>query len=301
MRFENCCIDCSKRQGLRIFRLAQDLLGKSVTPGDETALAEKIKLLLEDVSPSISPAVLSYMAIQAAQAMAGCDDPFRKIKEENNSLALSLVPDMQKRIKEAADPLYMACLLSACGNIIDLGIQENFDIEKTIERAVFKGFAINHFNAFRHKLTTLSTTKNHVNILYICDNAGEIVFDRLFIKELLDQFTNLEIVVAVRRYPVLNDATSYDAAIAGIDAIAPVIDSGDCGLGITLSLAGEPFLSIYKSADLIISKGQANYETLSHEKDPIFFVLKAKCNVVATSFGVTLYDAIMAKSPYFSV
>ena len=127
---------------------------------------------------------------------------------------------------------------------------------------------------------------------------GEIVFDRLFIEELLRQFKNIEITAVVRCYPVLNDALKEDALYIGLDTIVPVIDNGSSGLGVTLSISGEPFLSLYKHADLIIAKGQANYETLSHQREPIFFVLQAKCNVVADSFGVNLFDAIIGQSPY---
>ena len=176
MRFEKCCIDCAKRQGLRIFGLSQKLLGNIVTTEDENKLTKNIEEIVQDVSPSLSPAELSYLAIRGAQEMAGCNDPFEKIKRENNDLALSLVPDLKKRIIDSPDPLYMACLLSACGNIIDLGIQENFDIYKTIEQVINKGFSINAFEILRNQVLQLSSLNRIGRVLYICDNAGRNCF-----------------------------------------------------------------------------------------------------------------------------
>ena len=297
MRYQHPCIDCAKRQGIRVFNLALDAQGKNGPDERENQLKEILNEKIENADPALTPAELSLIAIRAAEQCAGQDDPFIELKKQTNALGMKLYPEMKERLASSENPLYLACQLAACGNIIDLGIQDSFDIHSTIEKVLKEGFKRDQFEDFRRELNN-KKKKQTIKMLYLCDNAGEIAFDRLFIEELKRQFSHLKITAVVNQKPVLNDATIEDARTVELDSVVPVIDNGSGELGTVLSSAPPEFLAIYHAADIILSKGQANYETLSHRSENIYFLLKAKCDVIANSLGVELYDAVMTRSPY---
>lgn len=244
----------------------------------------------------MSPAELSLIAIRAAQRFAGSDDPFIKQKREANEMVMSLYPEFRERVRQSDDPLFLACQLAACGNIIDLGMRDDYDIHTTIDKVLTEGFRLNVFDEFRADLDQMHKTKETPRILYCCDNAGEIVFDRLFIEEILNQYPRIQITAVVRKVPVLNDATMEDAKFVGLDQVVPVIDNGTAEVGTVIAKSPSEFLEIYYASDIIISKGQANYETLAPQTENIYFILKAKCEVIAGALGVNLLDAVMTRS-----
>jgi len=293
MRYQTPCIECAKRQGLRIYRLVLDGRESSSFDRTEEALRADLDALISQADPALSPAELSLIAIRAGQRHAGSDDPFREIKKHNNQLALRLYPELKERIAGHPEPLRLACQLAVCGNIIDLGIHEDFDIHATIEKVLREGFARDDFDSFLELAETIHREKTGPKLLYICDNAGEIVFDRIFIEELIHVYPRLDITAVVRQVPVLNDATMEDARESGLTAVVPVIDNGNAELGTVLRTASDELRDAYAEADVIISKGQANYETLPHDDERVFFILKAKCEVIAASLGVKLWDAVL--------
>ncbi|MDP8243307.1 MAG: ARMT1-like domain-containing protein [Candidatus Hinthialibacter antarcticus] len=299
MRYQHDCIACSKRQGNRIYNIA---LGGE--PGSSEHYCEKLQQELNEkidaFDPGHSPAQLSLTAIRAAQKYAGVEDPFVEQKKQNNQLALSLEPDLRKRIEASEDRLRIACLLAACGNIIDLGPADSFDINATIEKVLSEGFQRDEYNGFVAELDRIHQRDAAPKVVYCCDNAGEIVFDRLLIEELQRAYPRLEITAVVRQKPVLNDATLEDARVVGLDQVTRVIDNGNDLLRTVMEFAGDELRGAFAQADVIISKGQANYETLSHQPELIFFILKAKCDVIASSLSVKLYDAVMTRSPYLA-
>ncbi len=298
MKFQPPCIECSKKQGVRVFNLALETAGTTDTNGKIHELQKALNECIDHADASLSPAELSQIAIDHAERFAEVVDPFKIIKEQTNSMALSLVPQLKERISQSGDPLFLACQLAACGNIIDLGIQEQFDIQATIDKVLHEGFQRNDYPDFQALLEQGKKNSKNIRLLYLCDNAGEIVFDRVFMEELLHHYPNLKITAGVNSGPVLNDATMEDALAVELDKIVPVIHNDTSVLGTVLNVVSPEFLAAYHAADIIISKGQANYETLSHREENIFFILKAKCDVIANSLGVKLYDAVMTRSPY---
>nr|HQH73278.1 ARMT1-like domain-containing protein [bacterium] len=265
-------------------------------PGSrEEALRAELDRRIGQADPALSPAALSLIAIRTGQRHAGSDDPFREIKKHNNRMALRLYPDLKERAGRAPDPLRLACQLAACGNIIDLGIHEDFDIHATIEKVLREGFARDDYGSFVELITQIHHEKAAPRLLYICDNAGEIVFDRIFIEELLRVFPRMAITAVVRQVPVLNDATMDDARETGLTEVVRVIDNGNAELGTVFSTASDELRNAFAEADVIVSKGQANYETLPHDHERLFFILKAKCEVIAASLGVNLWDAVMLR------
>ncbi len=205
-------------------------------------------------------------------SVSGIDDPFAEEKAKSNRLASELYLEWKPKVERSDHPFDLALRLSIAGNILDYGASNSFDLEQTIKYTTTIDFAIDHTNQL----------KQHINrakkILYIADNAGEIVFDKLF----LETIRHPDVTFAVRGGNALNDATIQDAEEINIDSVAKVISNGFNAPSTVLSQCSSEFLEIYHSADLIISKGQGNLEGLIHEKDTrIFFLLMVKCEVMA--------------------
>ncbi len=276
----------------------QALSASQLITSDEGKQLEVIKELmreLQDIEYPLerTPAEYSYDALQIAYRLLDSRDPFAEAKRKHNQIAMELYPKLREIVENSKDRLHTAAKLAVAGNIIDLGVfkESEFDLEETIQHALEAGFAIDHFPKFRERLSECS------KLLYILDNAGEIVFDRLFIEELQKE---LEVVGVVKGGPILNDATWDDAKQTGLDKVARVIDNGSDMVGTVLELCSEEFRQEFNEADIIISKGQGNYETLDEEDKDIFFILKAKCETIARNLGVELGDVVFKRSDHRS-
>jgi len=180
--------------------------------------------------------------------------------------------------------------LAATGNVIDLGIGVAFDIEREVEKALETPFAVDDFAKFEEDL------KRARKLLYIGDNAGEIVFDKVLIEE-IHKVGDYQVIFVVRGGPCINDALREDAEEVGMDEVAKVIDTGSDGIGIPWKEVSEEFREAFLEADLRISKGQGNFETLNGRPEPIYFVLKAKCEAVARELGVRYGDVVFKRHP----
>jgi uncharacterized protein with ATP-grasp and redox domains len=205
--------------------------------------------------------------------MTGVADPYRAHKHRFNQFAMGMLPDMRRRIALSPDPRHTALMLAVAGNIIDFGPREHLH-ESDVRQAIDDAMA----SPLDEQAAAFWRAVDHAsNILYLTDNAGEIVFDRLLIEHMpADRIT-----LAVRGRPVLNDATMEDAQYAGLTDLVHVIDNGSDAPGTILEDCSSPFRAAFAAADMVIAKGQGNYETLSDEAKNIFFILKAKCPVVA--------------------
>lgn len=180
-------------------------------------------------------------------------DPYYDIKQKFNRLMLDYYPDLKKLVDEANDPFQMALRLAIAGNIIDYGPNHLFDINKTLEQAKSIVLAINDSESLQE---SISQSKM---LLYLGDNAGEIVMDRIF----LETINHPNVYFAVRGAPIINDALIEDAELVGINKIAKVITNGDDAPGTILENTSAEFRDVFEKADLVISKGQGNYEGLS--------------------------------------
>jgi damage-control phosphatase, subfamily I len=214
------------------------------------------------------------MALYARIAEAtGCADPFAGLKEESNRLALDLRPGMAARIKGAADPLLAAIKLAIAGNVIDYGTHHRFDARQSLDESFCRPLAIADYEDLRQDLALAA------NLLYLADNCGELVFDGLLIEQLGRM--GKTVALAVKEGPIINDALARDAELCGLDRTCRVMSNGTACPGTPLALCSGPFQEAFRSADLIISKGQGNFETLSLVVAPIYFLLTVKCEVVA--------------------
>ncbi len=201
---------------------------------------------------------------------SGRQDPFQEVKKQSTLHALALFEELEKKIKEHPDPLAAAVRYAACGNVIDYGVGSTFDILDEIESALEVEFHHWEMERFRSRLHQAE------HVLYIGDNCGETVFDRLLI-----EIIGKPVTFVVRDGPIINDVTLEDAQMAGLDKVATVISSGCRAPGIVLQETSRQFRNLYETSPLIISKGQGNFETLCDEKREIFFLFKIKCKVVA--------------------
>jgi hypothetical protein len=201
-------------------------------------------------------------------------DPYRSVKEAYNRIALGRLPALRQLAAGGADRLEGGVRVAIAGNVIDFGIYGSIDLDRSIEESFRLPLSPALYRSFADKVAASK------RVLYLCDNAGEIAFDRVLI-ELL-QGMGRDVTVAVKGSPVINDATRDDARACGLHESVALIDNGNDGIGTLLEACSRQFLDEYHAADLIISKGQANYETLVQEGDErIFFLFKVKCPVVA--------------------
>jgi len=218
--------------------------------------------------------------------LSGNSDPYLDIKKDSNTLAFKLMPSLQELIKGSADPFETAVRLAIAGNIIDCGQGDHLSekkIQKTVSQCLDQPVSKDAINELKEEIKKAS------NILYLGDNAGEVFFDRLLIEEL----NGYPITFVVRGAPTINDALKDDARIAGIDKLVAVIDNGSDVPGTILGECSEEFKRVFRDADLVIAKGQGNYETLSDEKKKIFFLLKVKCPLIAQDIGCQEGDIVI--------
>jgi len=187
-----------------------------------------------------------------------------------------------------------AVKLSIIGNIIDYGAKNSLDVPKEIDHLFQGNFIINNENnstTFKYEQFKEALNKAN-NIIYLADNAGEVVFDRLLIEELVEELGK-EVIYVVKGKPIINDALIEDALFCGINEIAKIISSGSDAPGTLLKYCSPEFIRLYQNAELIISKGQGNYEALSEEDRPIFFLLRAKCPVIAEDVDCNVGDMVL--------
>jgi len=275
------CLPCLLGQALKAARAATD---------DEELhrrVLNSIAGMIPRLSLGLRPPEITQQGYQLIYQITGNSDPFRKAKVEANRAALALYPRLKEVIASTEDPLLTACKLAIAGNSIDLAPNfDQVDMDDIMNTALASPLAINDYPEFR------SSISNSRHILYLGDNAGEIVFDRVLIEE-LHQVRKLEIDFVVREKPIINDATLDDAIAVGMDRVARIASSGSDAPATILSQCSSEMLKLYYSADVIIAKGQGNYESLDEEPGNIFFLLRAKCPIVAELLGVSVGDAIL--------
>jgi uncharacterized protein with ATP-grasp and redox domains len=268
------CIPCFVRQTLDAARMS------SVNQAVHEQLIRDVLRWLSEMDLTLSPPALAQRIHRRLRELTGVADPYREQKDQHNQMALQLLPGLRKQMATSADPMMAAVHLAIAGNIIDLGAKSGLseaEIMETIHHAAVTEIS-GDANEFKHAV------KQARNILYLADNAGEIVFDRL----LAEQLGLERVTVAVRGRPIINDATLDDARTAGLTDIVHVIGNGSDAPGTLIEDCGAEFRSCFESADLIISKGQGNFETLSGTQQNIFFLLKVKCPVVASAVKLPL-------------
>ena len=279
------CLPCFVRQTLDASRQVSDDVAFH-----EKAMRDLFRGLA-DSDWSDSPPVLAQKIHRKLRGETGVADPYKQQKKEHNQLALRLLPDIRKEVDHSDDPLISAAHFAIAGNIIDLGAKSGLnesDVINAIEHATEEPLE-GDIDSFR------KAAREAQSILYIADNAGEIVFDRLLIEQLGPE----RVTLAVRGAPILNDALEEDARAAGLHELVPIIGNGKENdvPGTDIKQCSDEFLALFNTADLIISKGQGNFETLNSNPSRIFFLFKVKCPVIAKLSGQPINAHVLMEKP----
>ncbi|MFC1608378.1 DUF89 domain-containing protein [Candidatus Latescibacterota bacterium] len=286
MKAEYDCIPCIMKQALNTAIRAT---------GDSAKIREILNSTadyVQTIDLEKTPADLSNFVYRLTKQVTGVDDPYCEDKKKYNDLCLSLLDGIRKKIAVAADPLFASIITSVFGNMIDLGIGHDFNVNEDIVKIFEKGFTIDDYTVFTKKLSS------SITILFIGDNTGEIVFDIPFVEKLLEKH---DVNYVVKSGPVINDATMSDAIYVGMTRLTKVIETGSDGIGVEWSAVSDEFRESFDKADVVISKGQGNFETLSTIDKDIFFLLKAKCDCIAHNLGVSYGDIVFKIGPVMDV
>ena len=276
------CIPCIIRQTLDSVRL--------VTPDEavhQRVLREVLRTAAE-MDLRQTPPEMAQWIHRRIREHVGQGDPYRQIKDRFNQMALKLYPTLQDWVRNASIPMETAVRLAIAGNVIDFGVNSQLS-EEQVRQSVMHALSVSLDADVEEFSRAVSQARR---ILYLVDNAGEIVFDRL----LIERISPGKVTVAVRGFPVINDATMTDAEDTGLVELAEVIDNGSDAPGTILSDCSKPFVDCFNEADLIVSKGQGNYETLSEVDKDIYFLLKVKCPVIARDIGCEMDSLVLRHS-----
>lgn len=274
MKMKERCPDCLRMQINKIIGRAERLFPEKV---------DELKQTLDNVCINnwdVTPSEVSMQFYQHYYAVTGDTDPFSEEKRRSTELALQLLPELRKLVKDSSDPFRTAVLMAAGGNIIDYGVKPNLDLETA------KKFILNVLDEQIVDDENIADLKERFfrakHVFYMLDNCGEAVIDRLVMEQCPCRLT-----VGVRGLPILNDVTRAELKMSGI----PDHDVVDCGLpipGVLMDRAPEAFQKNIFAADLVISKGQGNYETMDEDALPMYFMLRTKCPVVSEKLGTPL-------------
>ena len=286
------CISCFFKQALEAGRMA------GADDKTQKRILDEVAGTVPSIKLSSTPPEMGKTIHDIVKKITGQKDPYKKLKRKATEQTLKIYPELRKKVDSSNDKLLMAVELAIAGNIIDYGTKNSIDVEKELARILQKeqrviekeNASIFDFNSFEK---TLSDAKS---ILYIGDNVGETVFDSILLEQIKKTDKHKEIVYVVREKPIINDALKEDAIEAGIDNFAEIISSGSEVPGTIVTLCSKLFINIFEKSDMVISKGQGNYETLSDEKRPIFFLFMAKCPVIARHVGCEVGEIVLVNN-----
>jgi uncharacterized protein with ATP-grasp and redox domains len=246
---------------------------------DESLKERILKRLDEEfvgISLDSSPAFIADYATRIIKKEVGIEDLYSREKGEQNQKALRIYPQLKGMVDQSDDRLRTAFLISAIGNVIDLGAHADFNVDEIIRDFKDIDFTKDDYEKFRKELDSSRT------LLFVVDNCGEVVFDRV----LLEEIDSVKKIVAVKSKPFINDVTINDIEGLELDTIAEVIETGTCNLDFSSSDIRPEFVEVFDGSDIVISKGHANFEALHGRRPDIYFLLRAKCDVVAREIGV---------------
>ncbi len=276
MRVYLDCYPCFLRQALEAARLS------GADEPMQEAVVSRVLNLLQDLSADRTPPHMGAAVHRLVRDMTGCADPYNEVKQVSTREALRVVPTLRALVDEADDPRDAALRLAIAGNIIDHGVGLRYDLDGAVARSLQQPFAVDD------RASLWRAVDGAHFVLYLADNAGETVFDRLLIEAL-----GCPVIYAVKGGPTLNDATVADARAAGLDDVAEIIDTGSDAPGTVLDECSSGFMQIFDEAPVVLAKGQANYETLSDAGERVHLLLQAKCPVIARDIGVSVGSMIV--------
>ncbi len=263
------CLPCLLRQALRVARL------QGCDEPKQQKIMKTVAHLISGFNFDQTPPENAVAVYDAIAEITGCQDPYLVVKRAENGRALEHLPFLRHETQIAESPLTAAIGFAIAGNIIDYGAAGRFDIEEAFRKSREVTFAIDHRAEL---LAAVAALQPRAKVLYLADNCGEIVYDSLVVELLAEE--KLDITVAVKDAPIINDALIEDARVAGLDRFARILSNGTACPGTPLHNCSRDFRDAFENAELVISKGQGNFETLSEVDREIFFLLTVKCKMV---------------------
>ena len=276
MMIQPGCHHCIEHQ----LKLLSTAIGKDETT--KSIVLDELLSIYRGVADSASPPELAALYYEYFERKTGIGDPFRREKAYSTELALRLLPELRRQVDAAGEGAFDRALLFAIGgNIIDYGVNPDFDIdgaERQIRQVLDYEYDRESAAELRRRMESAG------DIVYILDNCGEAVIDRL----LIERFPG-KVTVAVRGRPILNDVTREDAVASGLDFV-PIIDNGDGAPGVSLRRSSPEFVRRLRAADMVVAKGQGNFEAMGddfHDR-PAFYLLRTKCDVICDRLGAKM-------------
>lgn len=262
------CLPCLLRQSIQVARLT------NCSEKNHFRLLQSVSALLASIDETKSPPANAGPIYRKIAEITECDDPYLEKKQNSMKEALAHLPELREEIRGKENELASAIRFAIAGNIIDFGALQSFDIDATLARSRTEELAVDHTGPF---IAAIDNLDKGAKVLYLADNCGEIVYDGLLVENLFER--GLDITVAVKEGPIINDALLEDGYTAGLNRFGRIISNGTRCPGTVLKECSVEFLECFESADLVISKGQGNFESLSRVEREIFFLLTIKCEV----------------------
>lgn len=289
MKRNDKCLPCMINQVIKV----SNMIGID----DKDQLLRKVFTYLSTMNFGTSTPEMIGEIFEVIKIHSNNPDPYKETRNHYNSLFLDLIPQFQKQIEQSSAPFPMALKYAILGNIIDFNPMHNTlldDIYSAFAQIDQQDLAIDDSDLLIKEITTSKC------LLYLGDNCGEICMDKILIQKIKELNPSIELLFAVRGKPVVNDSIAEDGYFVGIDEYAEIIDNGDSSLGTVLHRTSSAFQAAYEKADIIIAKGQANYECLSEENKNIYFLLVTKCDVIAHDIGVDEKNMVCMKNPFLN-
>ncbi len=271
------CFDCAVRQCRKIAALA----------GGDSAVADRVAAYVSVGARSLSldepPSTYTSHFLLAAMGLLDEPDPFAALKADQNRAAADTAGRLDRELDRTSEPLKAALELAAAGNVLDSGPRQEFSLDEALAESAFA----------RDDSARLVATLAHArSVMYILDNAGEVMFDRLVLKRL----PRAVLTIVARSSPILNDVTVDEARSLGLEEFGRLIGTGSPCLGIDFRTVSDEFRAAYAEADVVIAKGHANFESLVDDGRDGWYILKAKCVHVAGRLGVGLGQSVCVYS-----
>ena len=285
MRLQDKCLPCVVNQVIKVANITGINTKEELLREVFTYLS---KMNFDETTPEIIGEIFEMI-----KRHTNNPDPYKETRNYYNTMFMELLPEFESKIEQAENSFMSAIRYAIVGNIIDFNpihntlledIYDCFDKMEQLELAIDDSHAL------------LKDISNAGTLLYLGDNCGEICMDKILLKKIKELNPNVKLLFGVRGKPVVNDSISEDAYSVGIDEYAEIIDNGDGSLGTVLNRTSPAFKEVYKKADVVIAKGQANYECLSEENKNIYFLLMTKCDVIAKDIGVEEKKMICMKN-----